>query len=201
VRFRIFAASVVAVPALLVLSACVFSPGRITAQTVDPEDIETLAEDALEDQTGQRPEIDCGEERIPVQKDREVSCLLVDPIAGLEFDTVITFTTVEGGKYTIDVAVAEVPNNRPEPTVEPDPGGDAPTVPSADIAALAIEALTPVLGFVPQIECPPDDVPIFVDGVTTCSFEDAQGRHDVEVTITAFDGESYTINAVVVDAE
>lgn len=191
-------AGLVAAGALL-LSGCVFSPGAINAPTVPSDDLARAAEDALEEQVGARPEIDCGDEPIHLVVDSQVTCLLVDPVAGLEFDTVITFTAVTGADYEFDIAVADVANNAPEPTVKPGPSGEAPTVSGTAIASLAIEALTPVLGFVPEITCADDEVEIFVGNVADCSYSDAEGDHAVEVTITQFDGETYVINARVLD--
>lgn len=177
-----------ALGAVALLAGCTFSVGQSTAPTIDPEHVATTAADALERQSGVRPEVDCGEEPLPLEADREVLCLLVDPVAGLEYDAVITFTEVaaDGRSYSIDVAVAEVPNNAPEPTVEP--GADeAPTVSGDDLAALAIQALSPTLGFVPQIRCPEAEVAIVVGNTTSCSFDDQGGSHDVEVEIIAYD--------------
>lgn len=179
----------VALGALALLAGCTFSVGQPTAPTIDPEHVATTAADALEKESGVRPEIDCGDEPILLEKGREVVCLLVDPVAGLEYDAVITFTDIaaDGSRYSIDVAVADVPNNAPEPTVEPEPDpGDAPTVSGDDIAALAIQALTPELGFVPQIRCPEAEVAIVVGNTTYCSYDDDAGSHDVEVEITDY---------------
>ncbi|MCK2029425.1 hypothetical protein [Microbacterium galbinum] len=43
------------------LTGCSFS----ASATASPDDIATLAEDALEAEIGQRPEIDCGDDSIP----------------------------------------------------------------------------------------------------------------------------------------
>jgi hypothetical protein len=196
-RFRVVALPV-AVATLL--GGCVFSPGAINAPRVDPDDVEQLAADALEDETGQRPDIDCGVDPIYLVEGKEISCLLTDTVAGLEFDTIVTFASVSSsGDYTIDITVADVPNNAPEPTVEPEPGGETPTVSGADIAALAIVALTPELGFVPEITCDYDVVEIVVGNVVDCFYVTDGGIQSVDVHITQFDGETYTINAVVLD--
>lgn len=182
---------------LALLSGCTFSVGTPTAPRIEPDHVATTAADALEEQTGVRPDIDCGEDEILLEKGRSVTCLLVDPVGGLEYDVVITFTDVRQDGYDIDVAVAEVPNNAPEPTVtpEPDDPNAPPTVPGDDIAALAIQALTPELGFVPQIRCPEEQVAIVPGNVTYCSYDDDQGSHDVEVEITSLVGSEYTITA------
>lgn len=172
----------VAAFAVTLLSGCTFSVGMNTAPTVPPEEIETLAADALEDETGVRPVIDCGDDELPVEKDTSVTCLLVDQSAGLEYDTVITFTEVDGTDYAFDIQVAEVPNNPPEPTAEP-----GATVPISDIEALAVTALTNVLDYVPEVGCEGTEVEIVVGNTVDCTYESPDGRVVAVVTITAFD--------------
>lgn len=172
----------VALSALLLLAGCTFSVGVDSAPTVPPEDLATLAADELEKETGLRPVIDCGEEPIRVKEDTAVTCLLVDPVAGLEFDTVITFTEVEGRDYTISVRVADAPNNAPQPTAEP-----GASVPIEDIEALAIRALAPGLGYVPEVACAGGDVDIVVGNTVECEFASPDGAVPAIVTITAFD--------------
>lgn len=172
----------VAVLAVTLLSGCVFSVGVNTAPTVPPEDIETLAADELEELTGVRPTIDCGDDEITVEADTSITCLLVDPVAGLEFDTVITFTEVDGTNYAFDIQVADVPNNAPEPTAEP-----GAFVPIGDIEALAIRALTPTLDFVPEVTCEGTEVAIVVGNTVACSYPSPEGTVDAVVTITSFD--------------
>lgn len=176
----------VAVLAVTLLGGCVFNVGMNTSPTVAPEEIEDKAASALEDQTGVRPDIDCGDDEIPVENGTTVTCLLVDPIAGLEFDVVITFDEVslqgENVLYTIFVNVAEVPNNAPEPTAEP-----GASVPIADIQALAIRALTPSLGYVPEVLCSGDEVEVVVGNTVECAYDSPNGTVSVLVTITEFD--------------
>jgi hypothetical protein len=181
VRSRSLALPVTAL-AVALLTGCTFSVGVNTAPTVPPEDIETLAADELEAQTGVRPDIDCGDDEIPVEADTSITCLLVDPVAGLEFDTVITFTEVDGTNYAFDIQVADVPNNAPEPTAEP-----GAFVPIGDIEALAIRALTPTLDFVPEVTCEGTEVEIVVGNTVACSYPSPDGTVDAVVTITAFD--------------
>jgi hypothetical protein len=182
VRSRSLTLVPVAALAVTMLSGCVFSVGVDNAPTVPPEDIETLAADELEELTGIRPTIDCGDEEIPVEADTSVTCLLVDPTAGLEFDTVITFTEVTGDTYAFDIQVAEVPNNAPEPTAEP-----GASVPIGDIEALAVTALTNVLDYVPEVTCEGTEVEIVVGNTVACTYESPDGAVDAVVTITAFD--------------
>lgn len=184
----------VAAFAVAVLAGCTFSIGQDTAPTVKPETIEQAAANALEHQTGVLPDIDCGNDPIPVEVDATVTCLLVDPVAGLEFDTVITFDTVETSgvgepRFSFDIQVAKVPNNAPEPTAAP-----GASVPIADIESLAITALTPHLAYVPEVTCEGDEVPVVVGTTVPCSYASPDGPVDVVVTITQFDGSTYTIS-------
>jgi hypothetical protein len=187
VRSRSLALIPVAAFAVTLLAGCTFSVGVNTAPTVPPEDIETLAADKLEEQVGVRPTIDCGDEDIAVEADTSITCLLVDPIAGLEFDTVITFTEVDGDNYAFDIQVADVPNNAPEPTSEP-----GASVPIGDIEALAITALNNVLDYVPEVTCEGTEVAIVVGNTVDCSYESPDGPVDAVVTITAFDATTGT---------
>ncbi|HWH98138.1 MAG TPA: hypothetical protein VNS80_07200 [Pseudolysinimonas sp.] len=182
-RSRSLALVPLAALAVTLLAGCTFSVGVNTAPlTVQPDEIETRAADELEKQTGVRPTIDCGDDEIAVEADTSVTCLLVDPIAGLEFDTVITFTEVDGTNYAFDIEVAEVPNNAPEPTAEP-----GAVVPIGDIESLAIRALTPTLDYVPEVTCEGTEVEIVVGNTIACSYPSPDGTVDAVVTITSFD--------------
>jgi hypothetical protein len=191
VRSRSLTLIPVAALAVTLLAGCTFSVGVNNAPTVPAEDIEILAADKLEEQVGVRPTIDCGEDDIPVEADTSITCLLVDPVAGLEFDTVITFTEVDGPNYSFDIEVSDVPNNAPEPTAEP-----GAFVPITDIEALAIRALTPNLDYVPEVTCEGTEVEIVVGNTVACSYPSPEGTVDAVVTITAFDATAgeYTIN-------
>lgn len=68
------------------------------------------AKDALEEQVGQRPEIDCGDEDIEVVEGESVTCLLTDTNTGSEMDTTVTFETVDGTDFSLDVQVADTVN-------------------------------------------------------------------------------------------
>lgn len=92
--------------ASVALTACSVS----VAPTADPDDIAALAEDALEQQVGLRPVIDCGSESIPLEEGSTVPCLLTDPNTGSEFDTEVTLSEVDGTNISVSVQVAEEPN-------------------------------------------------------------------------------------------
>jgi hypothetical protein len=186
VRSRSLAAIPVAALALTLLAGCTWSVGSNTAPTVAPDELETLAADELEATVGLRPTIDCGDDDIPVKADTSVTCLLLDPVAGLEFDTVITFTevvsTAGGLDYTIDIQVADLPNNPPQPTAEPGASVDI-----GQIEALTITALSNVLDYVPEVSCEGDSVEVVVGNTVDCSYTSPDGPVDAVVTITQYD--------------
>jgi hypothetical protein len=181
VRSRSLTVVPVAAAALL-LAGCTFSVGLDTAPTVPASEIESAAAGVLENQSGVRPDIDCGDDDIPVEEGRAVTCLLVDPIAGLEFDVVMTFVDVDFPHYFLDIKVADTANNAPRPTAAP-----GASVPIADIEALAIQALSTTLGFVPEVSCAGDEVEIVVGTTVDCSYPGPDGDVDAVVTITEFD--------------
>lgn len=190
-RSRSLALVPVAVFAAAVLAGCTFSVGLNTAPTVEPDDLAAVAATKLEEITGTRPAIDCGTEPIPIERDTSVTCLLTDPVAGLEYDVVLKFTEVVGLNYTIDIDVASVPNNPPQPTAEP-----GASVPVGDIEALVITALTPYLDYVPEVSCEGAQVEIVVGNTVDCTYSSPEGNVDAVVTIKAFDPITgqYTIN-------
>lgn len=178
----------------LALSGCTFS---LTPQIpqVDASDVATAVADKLEEQIGTRPDVDCGNNKVQLEVGTTLTCVLTDPGTGLEYDTVVTFTSVNGTDYGFDFKVADSPNNPPEPTVDP----NAPTVSGDTIAALVVTALTPQLDVPPVVTCPEPEVEISVDNQTFCTFDDEDGTHDVTVTITTYNPDTgdYTINAKV----
>lgn len=181
-RSRSLAALPVAVVALALMAGCTFSVGQDTAPKVSPDELATAAADELEAAVGIRPTIDCGDEDIPKSVGASVTCVLVDPVAGLEFDTVVTFTEVDGADYRVDVQVADVANNAPQPTAEP-----GAFEPIAKVEALAITALRNVLDYVPEVSCEGDSVEIVVGNTVDCVYESPDGTVEAVVTITEYD--------------
>lgn len=187
--------------ATVALAAALLAGCTTVTLTAQAEDIATTAEDALEQQVGSRPEIDCGTGEVELKVGLVLDCVLTDPASGEQFEAPVTIEAIDGTNYTVGVQVGDAPINppEPEPTVEPDPSGN-PTVPGDDIAALAAGALEPVLGFLPDLACPEAEVQIVVGNATFCSFDDDEGvAHDVRVDITEFDGTTYGINAEVLN--
>ena len=194
-RSRPFVPLLVAASLLLVLAGCSFQAEA--GPTVSGASVAKTAAKALEAKVGTSPDIDCGTDDIIVVKGKKVTCELTDT-DGLVYDVAVTFTSVKGSTYHIDVKVADAAKNAPSPTVPA--GGAAPTVPGTDIAALAAQALTKQLGSAPDMSCADENVTIVVGNTAACSFTDAAGAfHDVTVTISEFDGSQYTIDAKVTD--
>ena len=185
-RSRSLAALPVAVVVLALLAGCTWSVGSNTAPTRPADEIETRAADELEASVGLRPVIECGDDDIPVKANTSITCLLVDPTAGLEYDVVITFAevrqTADGLDYTVDLQVADAPNNAPQPTAEPGASVDV-----EQIEALAVAELRTRLDYVPEVACEGDTVDVVVGATVDCTYTSPDGPVDAVVTITEYD--------------
>lgn len=193
---KIFAVSAAVLAIPLLLAGCSFSANLTTsAQSVADQ-----AAQALQEQLGTEaaPEMDCGDDAVALVDGTVVDCILTDPTNGLEYDTTVTLSEVDGTDFHIDVQVADTANNADETQEETTSTGDL-TVPSTDLATLATGALEPELGFSPEIYCSPAEVPLVVDEETLCMITDPDGnRGTVSITITKVDGTDYAINAKVI---
>ncbi|TGO06619.1 DUF4333 domain-containing protein [Serinibacter arcticus] len=98
-----------AVLGILVLGAC--SVTASANRTVGAEQIAEEAEGALEEQVGQRPDIDCGDDQVDLVDGEVVDCELTDPTTGDEYDTTVTLSDVDGTNFNIDVQVAQEAND------------------------------------------------------------------------------------------
>ncbi|MFC3493706.1 hypothetical protein [Glycomyces rhizosphaerae] len=98
------------------LAACSFEA------TVTGEEVADAAADALEEQVGDQPEIDCGDDSVTVAEGKEVDSVLTDPATGTEYDATVTITEADGAEWKADVQVADAPIDAEETTpVEPNP--------------------------------------------------------------------------------
>lgn len=104
---RIAQTLIVFAAAATLLTGCSFS-GTPTANAVD---VAATAADALEQQVGSRPEMDCGTETIEIVNGTVVNCVLTDPETGLTYDAPVTISDVDGLDYVVNVNVAAEPNN------------------------------------------------------------------------------------------
>jgi hypothetical protein len=184
--------------AALGLAACSAEAGP----TVSGEDLA----DALEEQIGQRPEVDCGDDSIIVSQDKEVDCLLHDPSTGSEFDTTVTFTGVDGQDWDIDVQVASEPNggdtteSAAEETSSAAPPADEAglEIPAEDLAAAAADALEEQVGMRPESDG--IDIPIYEGRQTYCDLIDGESVYEVTITVASIEGTAFDFDIVVADA-
>jgi hypothetical protein len=87
---------VVVLPVLVLATAC-------GAGTVDKDDVAKAAEDALEQQVGQRPDVSC-----PEDLEGEVGTLTADGVDGT-YGVTVTVTKVEGDQASFDFQVDSEP--------------------------------------------------------------------------------------------
>ena len=186
----------VALAAVALLAGCTAS----ASLTVPAESVATQAAEALEAEIGSLPEVDCGDDTVKLINGTTVDCLLTDPQTGLEYDTTVTISEVDGLKYHVDVQVAETANNA-APSDEPTEG--AATVTPFDLAEVAEGALEEQYGARPTITClDTTPVPLEVGAAIDCELlESKSGAAGIAtITITAVDGLKYSIDVNVVDA-
>jgi hypothetical protein len=199
--------------AVLPLALAAFGLAACSAEagpTVSGEDLADAAADALEEQIGQRPEVDCGDDSIIVSQDKEVECLLTDPSTGSEFDTTVTFTGVDGQEWDIDVQVASEPNGgAPTESAAAEETSSAPAadeagleIPADDLAAAAADALEEQVGSRPEIDCGTGiDITIYEGWQTYCDLIDTDGSvYGVTITVTSIEGTAFDFD-IEVDAE
>jgi len=104
---RIAQTLIVCAAAATLLTGCSVSG----TPTADPADVAATAADALEQQVGSRPEMDCGTETIEIVNGTVVNCVLTDPGTGLTYDAPVTISDVDGLDYVVNVDVSAEPNN------------------------------------------------------------------------------------------
>lgn len=79
--------------------------------TVPANDIAETAADALEEQVGVRPDMDCGQDQVDLVDGTVVDCILTDPTTESTFDAPVTVSEVNGTDYTVSVEVADTPRS------------------------------------------------------------------------------------------
>jgi len=102
---RFAPALALAIGAIAVLAGCTTT----VEYTAELADIANTAENALEEQVGARPDIDCGSGTIDLVKGTVVDCVLTDPATGDQYESPVTIQSVEGAEYTIGIQVADEP--------------------------------------------------------------------------------------------
>jgi hypothetical protein len=186
--------------AALALSACSFEAGP----TVSGEKLAEAAADALEGEIGSRPEVDCGDEDIIAEEDKEVDCTVTDPATGDEYDATVAFTGVDGDKWNIEVSVPGAQNggSTEEASQGPDEeagdqGGSAGTISAADLASAAADALEEQVGSRPEIDCGEVDIVPEEGRTVYCTLIDGGAEYETTVTFASVDGEQWSIDVQV----
>lgn len=178
------------------LAGCTLS----ASATAAPDEIATLAEDALEAEIGQRPEIDCGEDSIPLEQGSVVPCVLTDPATGSEFDADVTLSKVDGTNVTVSVQVAETPNDAPEgePSEAPSTDDGTLTLTADEIGVTAARALTDAAVLEsPTVQCPGPSHEVSNGYSLECTAIQGGDEYAATVTISEIEGASYSVNVVI----
>jgi hypothetical protein len=179
------------------LTGCTFS----ASATASPDEIASLAEDALEAEVGQRPEIDCGEDSIPLKQGTTVTCLLTDPASDLEADADVTLTKVDGNNVTVSVKVADTPNNAPDEESTEAPSDDTAgtlTLTAEEIAKTAEKALTDAAVLTnPGVVCPGATHDVSTGYSLECTVIQGGDQYAATVTVTEVEGTSYEVNVII----
>ncbi|MFG6444068.1 DUF4333 domain-containing protein [Microbacterium sp. P07] len=94
----------------LALGGCSVNIGTAstTPTTVESDQVAELAEDALEEQVGRRPDIDCGPDDFELENGASRTCTLTDPEDGKNYDADVELSDVAGTQFHVDVQVADV---------------------------------------------------------------------------------------------
>jgi hypothetical protein len=179
---------------------------------VSGEDLAELAAEALEDQTGARPDMDCGTDSVIVTQDKEVDCVATSTESGAEYDAVVTFTSVDGTDYEIGVEVAAEPNGGEseapastpdaEDTTQAASDGTGLTVTAEEFAAAVADALEAEWGSLPEIDCGEGTTrTLYKDAIHYCEAVDAAtgDRYGITITIISIEGNVFNFSAELAD--
>ena len=98
---KTFAAAGGAIALTALLAGC-------SAGSVSADEAATLAEDQLEEQVGQRPDITCPED-LPAEVDASIECELTAEDMDETYPVTLTVTDVDGSNVGFDIQVAEEP--------------------------------------------------------------------------------------------
>jgi len=80
-------------------------------RTVSADKFATSVADALEEQVGTRPDVDCGDNAIDVVDGEEVHCDVNTPGYDVVYDSVSVVNTDDGENYTVSVTVDSEPKS------------------------------------------------------------------------------------------
>lgn len=190
--------------ALLGLAACTAEAGS----TVSGGELADLAADALEKETGSRPDLDCGDDdSIIVSEGKEVDCVATSTETGAEYDATVTFTSVEGRDYEISVEVASEPNGAESEAPTSDPAENETStpadsaisivVPAPDFAAAVADEVADEWGSGNDIDCGDTTTRTIMAGaIHSCVLIDVStdAEYTITITITSIDVEAGSFN-------
>lgn len=88
-----------------VLTGCSAQANR----TVSADSFATTVADALEQEVGSRPDVDCGDDAIDVVDGEEVHCDVSTPGADVVYDSTSVISTEGGDDYSVSVTVDSEP--------------------------------------------------------------------------------------------
>jgi hypothetical protein len=191
-----------ALAATFALAGCTAS----ASLTVPADSVATEAANALEAQIGTLPEIDCGDDAVKLINGTVVDCILTDPATGSQYDAPVTISGVDGLKYKVNVQVAETPiegSEGSEGETDTDDTATGPSVLPSQLATTAAGALEEQYGALPLITCPGSGMlDLYVGFTIDCDLTEtvSQAKGIATITITAVDGDKYSIDVTVVDA-
>ena len=97
-----------ALRALLVLPALAFGLAACGTPTLSADDVAKGAEDALEKQVGQRPDVTCPDD-VEAKVGNETRCTLTAEGLDGEYGVTVTITSVKDGTANFDVQVDSQP--------------------------------------------------------------------------------------------
>jgi len=97
------------VAAALALGVAGCTASASVSRTVSADKFATSVADALEEEVGTRPDVDCGDDAIPVVDGDEVHCDVNTPGYDVVYDSVSTISTESGDEYAVSVVVDEQP--------------------------------------------------------------------------------------------
>jgi hypothetical protein len=89
------------------LAGCTASVNR----TVSADKFATSVADALEEEVGTRPDVDCGDDAIDVVDGEEVHCDVNTPGYDVVYDSLVVVDTDDGESYSVSVTVDSEPKS------------------------------------------------------------------------------------------
>ena len=97
--------------AVLVLGGALAGCSAQANRTVSADAFATTVVDALEQEVGSRPDVDCGDDAIDVVDGEEVSCDVSTPGSDVVYDSTSVVSTDGGDDYSVSVTVDSEPED------------------------------------------------------------------------------------------